>query len=1054
MEILRSPRLRLMAAVMTVSGLAAVTWGTYLLGGTHTAFPHLFYVPIVLASAWFGPLGGLLAGLAAGLLAGPSMPLNVQEGTQQELSNWLIRAFAFTTVGGLVGAFVLALGKRMSVSEELRLRVEGELAERRRVEERFRVLVEGLQDHALYLLDADGRISGWNAAAARMTGYEEQEVIGQDGSLFFVPEDKQVGVPEQALRTAAEMNMYESMDWRMKKDGTRFWAHVVINPVYDADGKLASFSSLMRDISRRRELEETLAIRARQQQAVAQLGLAALSAPPLKTLFDQAVVAVADVLGTEHAHVLECLPDRSALVLHSGVGWDPGLIGQAVVGAGAESQAGFTLRTKGPVVAEDLRTETRFSVPQLALAQGAVSGMSVAIGGYGEPFGVLGTHAREKRSFDQEDVHFLQGVANVLAAAIERSRILEEQARFAAILETTPDLVGITDPAGKLHYANQAGRALVGLDDSADPREVNVKDFHPEWAAYLVMEEGVPSAIENGSWQGEVALKLAGGREIPASLVIQAHYSAEGTPVYLSFVARDLTSFRSAEQRIRFQAHLLDHVGQAIIATDAEGLVTYWNRAAELLYGWTAREAVGRPVFDLTPAEASQEQARDIMAHMDQGKSWSGDFAMRRKDGTKFLASVTNAPILDAMGKVTDIVGVSTDVSHQRRMESELQQARRMESIGRLAGGIAHDFNNLLTVINGYSELLVDKIALDQAARRYLDPIRDAGERAAALTRQLLVFSRKQELKPEVIDVNEVLPSLHRLLERVIGEDVDLVTELAPGVGRVLADPAQIEQVVLNLAVNAKEAMPGGGRLTIETSHVDLDESYAATHLDASAGPHTMIAVSDTGIGMDEEVLSNIFEPFFTTKEEGSGIGLPTVYGIVRQSGGHIRVYSEPDNGTTFKVYLPCTQEAARSQPEVDAMVGASGGTETVLVVEDREEVRFLMATVLRGHGYQVLEAGNGEEALSLMEETGDNVDLIVTDIVMPGMSGPELVTRLKEHFTTLRVVFVSGYPDAAVARQGILDAGSGYLQKPMTPTALLRMVRDLLDRPRQTADA
>jgi len=380
------------------------------------------------------------------------------------------------------------------------------------------------------------------------------------------------------------------------------------------------------------------------------------------------------------------------------------------------------------------------------------------------------------------------------------------------------------------------------------------------------------------------------------------------------------------------------------------------------------------------------------------------------------------------------------------RYEERLRQSQKMEAVGNLAGGIAHDFNNMLSVILGYTDLARGALAADDPARLDLDEVMTAADRAKKLTSQLLTFSRKQVLKAQVLDLNAVLRSVHGMLEPLLGGAVELVLSLVEPVGAIKADQGQLEQVIMNLAVNARDSMPNGGKLTLETANVELDPSYAALHPGVTPGRYVLLAVTDTGIGMERAVLDHIFEPFFTTKREGkgTGLGLATVFGIVRQSGGHIAVYSEPGLGTTFKTYFPETSERAEVR-EVTIVQKPMGGVETVLLVEDLDSVRALSEAVLARRGYRVLAASSGEEALRLAEGHPGTIHLLVTDVVMPRMTGPELSTRLAALRPGIKVLFMSGYTDGAIVEHGLLPPGSEFLQKPATPDALLEKVRKLL---------
>jgi signal transduction histidine kinase len=390
-----------------------------------------------------------------------------------------------------------------------------------------------------------------------------------------------------------------------------------------------------------------------------------------------------------------------------------------------------------------------------------------------------------------------------------------------------------------------------------------------------------------------------------------------------------------------------------------------------------------------------------------------------------------------------------------RKSEEQLRQAQKMEAVGRLAGGVAHDFNNVLSVIMSYCEFLLGDLKPGDPMRADVEEIHKAGARAAGLTRQLLLFSRQQVVVPKVIDLHEVLTGMDKMLQRILGEDVELASLPPKAPGRVKADPSHIEQVVLNLVVNARDAMPTGGKLTLETANVVLDEDYARSHLLAKAGPHVVLAVSDTGIGMDRETQARIFEPFFTTKEvgKGTGLGLSTVFGIVQQSGGHIGVYSEPGRGTTFRVYLPRV-DAALDVTMPPAEPATLRGTETILLVEDEEQVRTIVLSILRRQGYRVVVAQNGGEALLLSEQHPEAIDLLLTDVVMPQMSGPELARRLVLARPGMKVLCMSGYTDDSVVRHGVLESGVAFIQKPVTPGSLAKKVREVLDAGQRPATA
>jgi PAS domain S-box-containing protein len=479
--------------------------------------------------------------------------------------------------------------------------------------------------------------------------------------------------------------------------------------------------------------------------------------------------------------------------------------------------------------------------------------------------------------------------------------------------------------------------------------------------------------------------------------------------------------------------------------------VLTWNRAAEALYGWRAEEIIGRPLPTIGQDVEDHGRLRDRVL---RGEALRGvEVTRRRKDGTSVNVSLSVAPLHDAAGQVTGILSIAADVTELRQLEGQYRQAQKMEAVGRLAGGIAHDFNNLLTAIIGTTSLVLEDLGLESRARLDIQEIEKAAKRAAGLTRQLLIFSRQQVLEPRALDLNALVANLEKMLYRLIGEDVELVTKPAAALGAVRADPGQIEQAIVNLVVNARDAMPQGGRLTIETAEVELDRGYVAGHVPTQPGPYVLLAISDTGVGMDGATKARLFEPFFTTKEpgRGTGLGLATVYGIVKQSGGYVWAYSEPGHGTTFKIYLPRVAETPEAPEATTGTPTPARGSETVLVVEDQEEVRKLTRRVLQARGYTVLTARDGAEALEIIDQQATRIHLMVTDVVMPGMNGRDLAQLACARRNDLKVLYVSGYTGEAVLQHRLLEPGVAFLQKPFTPDVLARKTREVLDDGKET---
>jgi PAS domain S-box-containing protein len=513
-------------------------------------------------------------------------------------------------------------------------------------------------------------------------------------------------------------------------------------------------------------------------------------------------------------------------------------------------------------------------------------------------------------------------------------------------------------------------------------------------------------------------------------------------------VAGVLARARLDEDRRRLSTGI-EQTAESIIITDTEGRVLYVNPAFERITGYPRKEVIGQRLNILKSGQRSPEFYQELWKTISAGEVWQGRFVNKKKDGTLYTDEATITPVRDERGAIVNYVSVQRDVTRELQLEEQYYQAQKMEAVGRLTAGIAHDFNNLLTAINGFAELMRHQLKSDDPYQKYVESIIHSGQLAADLIRQLLIFSRKQVVEPKVLNLNIIVTEMGKLLRRIIGEDIQLKTTLTSDLWPIKADPVQIEQIIVNLAVNARDAMPEGGQLTIETANVTLDETYVAHHLETQPGEHVMLAVSDTGIGMSEEVKGHVFEPFFTTKEggKGTGLGLATIYGIVEQCGGNIWLYSEEGQGAAFKIYLPRTMEAVTPLPGFDQVGEIPRGEETILLVEDDEAVRELESQVLRQQGYIVLEAMDGEEALRLTQAHSADIHLLLTDVIMPQMSGRELADQLESVRPNMKILFTSGYTDEAIAHHGVLESEINFLQKPFGPLALVRKVREVLDK-------
>ncbi len=671
-------------------------------------------------------------------------------------------------------------------------------------------------------------------------------------------------------------------------------------------------ASLEQRVAERERTEATLLARSLQQTVVSALGQFALVSKDLSALLNQAVMLVAQTLEVQYCGILELRSQQNDLFLRAGVGWKQGQVGEHSFAVDPRTQSGFTLTAGEPVVAEDLKSETRFSSCPLLLDHGVVSSVTVAITGPANAFGILGAYTTQGRKFTEDEVHFLLAVATVLAMAVARARAEAELEKLAAFAQLNPNPVLELDREGKPTYFNEAAITLAGSVGQASPSGI------------------LPSNIQT---------------------IVD-------------------TCFTTGESRISLE-----------------------TRLANRTFSWSFH-----------PVKASQV----VHAYVE-------------------------------------------DITDRLSLEAQLRQSQKMESVGQLAAGVAHDFNNMLTIIQGHGGMLLAKATQIPELLESAQAIYFAAERAANLTRQLLMFSRKNVMQPKQLDLREVVTQISKMLERLLGETITLDVRLPAQLPLLHGDTGMIEQVIMNLAVNARDAMPKGGTLIISTTPVQIDSAYVHTHPEARTGSFICLRVSDTGSGMDAYTMARIFEPFFTTKEvgKGTGLGLATVYGIMKQHDGWIEVASEVGQGTLFNVFFPVAGEAVElSAAKPLPITEVKGGKETILIVEDEMVLRDMAHLILQDCGYNILEASSGREALSIWETYKDKVDLVLTDMVMPeGISGMDLAQRLLETKPNLKIIFASGYSMDDLDVAFLRDGHALFLQKPYTHVTLAKAVRDCLDK-------
>ncbi|MBZ5551900.1 MAG: PAS domain S-box protein [Acidobacteriia bacterium] len=913
-------------------------------------------------------------------------------------------------------------------------------------EERFRLLVESVRDYAIFMLDRTGNVTSWNPGAEHIKGYGAEEIIGRNFSCFYTEADVRAGKPQLQLRTAAREGWLEDEGWRVRKDGSEFWADVVITALRDRQGRLRGFSKVTRDMTERKRADET--IQTLNQDLEARMA-------ELETLnrhFEASrSTASRDLQDSEQRYrllvdsvrevIFQVDPSRRWVILNPAWAEITGFTVEESLGKhlldyvhpGDRNYITEKFQTLFEHPGEDCRCEVRY------LTRGGA-------------FKWIETHARPM----VDPTNKIIGVSGTLADVTERKRaeeaLRESEELYLATFDEAP--VGITHTGmdGKFLVVNRRLCDILGytrdeilsmrFQDISYPEEVEA-----DLAArrQLLMRE-IPS------YSAGKRYRRKDGSTIWVHMTVSLRRDSSGEPRHFISVVEDISKRRQAEEALTESAlryrELFENANDIIFTADLKGRFISLNKAGENIFGYTRQEALRTLNIAQLVDPESAEVARHILEQESaEGSARTQELDVIAKGGRRIKLEISSRPIHH--GKETiGVQVIARDVTERRALEEELQHSKKMEAVGRLAGGLAHDFNNILTTIAGYSNLLAMQFPEEDPHRRSLDEIKKAADRATALTRQLLTFSRKQVLKPTILDLNAIAEGMKGMLHRLVGEDIKLVAHLDPALGRVKADAGQLEQVIMNLVVNARDAMPQGGRLIIETRNVELEESFAHRHLAYHPGPYVMLAVSDTGTGMNKETQDRIFEPFFTTKErgKGTGLGLSTVFGIIKQSAGNVRVYSEPGRGTTIKIYLPRVEEALSETLKQESLAFPRRGSETILLVEDEVGVRALVRETLEMNGYTVQEARNSKEAVELCEQSPVPIQMILSDVVMPEMNGPELVKLLHSRRPDLKVLFMSGYTDDVIGHHSILDSSTHFLEKPFTPDTLVRKVREILD--------
>ncbi|HLG14591.1 MAG TPA: PAS domain S-box protein [Blastocatellia bacterium] len=880
-------------------------------------------------------------------------------------------------------------------------------------EEKFRAFVEASSEW-IWSTDQEWRFTYNNPAITNILGYSPVELFGRD-RFDLVPDEDRADLLA-TLQSFSKRRIGWSgilARWRHKDGGTRY-IESSATPIINADGKLIGYRGADRDITERKRAEQHREANAKLLRQFVEHTPAAIA------MFDTNMrylvhsrrwltdyrLGDQSLVGLSYYEVFPGLPDR----------WKE-THRRCMAGAVEKSDEDQFLRTDGTL--EWLRWEVR----PWHTSRGSIGGI------------IMFTEVITERKRTEGE--------------IERLNRQNE-----LILNTAGEGIFNLDTQGRTTFVNPAGARMLGWDADeiiGQPMHSVLHHSRPDGSAYPADECPIYAALQDSSvhQRDDEVFWRKDGTAFPVEYIstpIREHGEVLGAVV----VFKDITERKKVEEALRaseerFSIAFNSSPHPMSISTFEEGRLIDVNDSFLRSCGYEREEVIGRTAAELNFWIAQKDRARMTKQLQEQGSVSNLEFTFRKKSGEKRLV-LLSAELIE-LGSERCVLASANDVTDLKLLEEQLRQSQKLEAIGSLAGGVAHDFNNILTAIIGYSQLVLARMKPGSPHGAELGEVVKAGERAAGLTRQLLAFSRRQVLTPEVLDLNTVVTDTGAMLRRLIGEDIEMRTVLDPNLARVEADPGQIEQVLMNLVINARDAMPMGGKLIVETANVELDHSYAQRHASVSPGSYVMLAVTDQGCGMDAATRARIFEPFFTTKVggKGTGLGLSTVYGIVQQSGGHIWVYSELGLGTTLKVYLPRVDDTVREAQE-DVVEDPPEGWETALVVEDDEVVRQLVTLTLQQNGYNVLEAPDGPRALMICEEHLGPIHLLITDVVMPQMGGRTLADIVARQRPDTKVIFMSGYTDSGVVELCNLDAGAAFIQKPFTPSALARKVREVLD--------
>jgi PAS domain S-box-containing protein len=955
---------------------------------------------------------------------------------------------------GVVGISLLTLWR-------LARRVREEAAQRRGVVQKLReseAKYRSIFDNAIegmFQTTPEGRFITANKALARLYGYKSPEHLMESLSdistqLYVDPAQR-----EALLEALREEDVVSNFEFEVHRaDGRIIWLRENVRAVRDASGALLYLEGTVEDVSAHWWGEQ----RRRLQYATTRvLGEAASVAEARPKILQN----ICEILEWDLGAVWDV--DRADVVLRCVEIWHSPDVDVAEFERANTSTtyplgqglAGDVWRHGEPKWIANLAEEAGFANAAIAVKAGMGSAFGVPIKVSGEVRHVLEFFSPKISLPDPELLQTLSAIGNQLGHLIERKNaeelLRQSEMRKAAILSSALDCIISFDEAGCILEFNPAAEHTFGYRQADVLGRALIEVIIPEpqrvgKLGALGLDATADDSNPTLGRRLELVVMRSDRTEFPAEIAL-SHIVIQGRPLFTAYL-RDISERQAAQRVVSELAAVVANSNDAILACTLDGAIRSWNQGAERIFGYRADEAVGRPLHMLFPPDRLDEFAQMLHA-VQRGESLANYETIRiRKDGRRISVSLTDSPIRGEGGTINGLSSIARDITERKRLEEELLQSQKMEAVGRLAGGIAHDFNNILTAILGYSDLMIRQVEEKHWMYKHLAEIRKAADFASSLTHQLLAFSRRQPLYLRVFNVNDSVRNMQKMLQRVIGEHIHVRTELAAGIGLLKADPSQLEQVLLNLCVNSRDALTQGGTITIATADVTymLDDVYSVNEM--PAGEYVKLCVADNGAGIPPDVVTHIFEPFFTTKEkgQGTGLGLATCYGIIKQTGGYIDVESNVGVGTTIAIYFPRVEESGEKAASRNEAGLLPGGSETILYVEDEITVRSLTAHVLRQLGYTVLEAADGRQARELMATTAIPIDLLFSDVVLPDLGGRQLSDWVISQHSTARILFCSGYVDENILRRHGLEIGTAFLQKPFTPADLARKVREVID--------